>query len=195
MKLRYLATVVFLALTTVASHAQLGLYVNPAATYVTNSVPDPSSFSFLGPNSTSRLFWGASFGGYYDFLHAGNGLSAGIDLRQSILHANNAALKEFMFGIRISDKPFKRPFKPYVQISVGAGYSKSPSSQISIRKVDYRLYGGLDYTIQRHVDFRIAEIGYGTLDTINSYTVGTGGNIVIPASRLVSFGSGLVFRF
>jgi hypothetical protein len=195
MKLRYLATVVFLAMTTVASHAQVGLYLNPAATYVSNSVPDPSSFSFLGPGSTSRLFWGASFGGYYDFFHAGNGIGAGIDLRQSILHANNAALKEFMFGVRISDKPFKAPFKPYVQVSLGAGYTKSPSSQISIRKVDYRVYGGLDYTIQRHVDFRIAEVGYGTMDTINSYTVGTGGNIVIPASRLVSFGSGLVFRF
>ena len=40
MKLRYLATVVALALTTVALHAQVGLYFNPIAIRVSNSVVD-----------------------------------------------------------------------------------------------------------------------------------------------------------
>ena len=195
MKLRYLATVVVLVLTTVAAHAQVGLYLNPIAIRVSNSTQDTGPFNFLGAGSTSQTFWGANFGGYWDFYHAGNGLSAGIDLRQSVLHANNAALKEFLFGVRVSAKPFARPFKPYVLGSFGAGATKSPGSQISVKKIDYRIYGGVDYTIQRHIDFRVIEVGYGSLKTISSATVGAGGNIAIPASSLLSFSSGLVFRF
>jgi hypothetical protein len=195
MKLRYLATVVFLALTTVAAHAQVGLYINPIATYVSNSTLDTGPFAFLGPDDTSRLFWGVNLGGYYDFFHAANGITAGFDLRDSDLHANNASLKDFLVGVRISGKPFTRPFKPYFQASVGVGSTESPGSSITVKKVDYRFYGGLDYTIQRHIDFRVVEVGYGTLDTISSATVGGGGDIAIPASSLLSVSSGLVFRF
>jgi len=195
MKLRYLATVVVLTLTTVAAHAQVGLYINPIATYVTNSTPDSGPFAFLGAGDTSRMFWGVNLGGYYDFFHADNGVSAGIDIRQSDLHANNAALKEFLIGVRISAKPFTRPFKPYFMASVGAGATKSAGSSISVKKVDYRFTAGVDYTVQRHIDFRAIEVGYGTLHTISSATVGAGGNIAIPASKLINVSTGLVFRF
>jgi len=195
MKLRYLATVVTLALTTVAAHAQVGLYVNPIATNVSNSTLDTGPFAFLGPNTTSRLFWGVNLGGYYDFFHAANGISAGLDIRQSDLHANNASLKDFLIGVRISAKPFTRPFKPYFMASVGAGSTKSPGSQVSIKKVDYRFTGGLDYTLQRHLDFRAIEVGYGTLKTISSATVGAGGTIVIPASTMITVSSGFVVHF
>jgi hypothetical protein len=197
MKLRYLATVVFLALTTVAAHAQVGLYINPIATYVTNSTlsKDTSSYNLLGPGQSSRMFWGVNLGGYYDFFHATNGIGAGVDVRWDDLHANNAALKDFLIGVRISAKPFTRPLKPYFQASVGAGATKSPTSSISVKKVDFRFSGGVDYTLQRHVDFRVVEVGYGTLDTISSATVGSGGTIVIPQSTLITVSSGLVFRF
>jgi hypothetical protein len=101
MKLRYLATVVLLALTTVAAHAQVGLYINPIATDVRNSTLDTGPFAFLGPNTTSRLFWGVNLGGYYDFFHAANGLTAGIaqglplrrtPLRKAIQAANQTLL-------------------------------------------------------------------------------------------------------
>jgi hypothetical protein len=197
MKLRYLAIVVALALTTLAAHAQVGLYINPIAIHVGNSTlaKDGSSFNLLGPNSSSRTFWGVDLGGYYDFYHAPNGLTVGLDLRDADLHANNASIKEFLVGIRVSDKPFSRPFKPYVQAAFGAGYTKSPTSSISIRKPDYRLSAGLDYTIQKHIDFRAVEVGYSTLDVISSYTVGAGGAVVVPASKLITISSGLVFRF
>jgi hypothetical protein len=195
MKLRYLATVVFLALTTVASHAQVGLYINPIATYVSNSTKDPSTFAFLGANDTSRTFWGVNLGGYDDFFHAANGISAGIDVRWDDLRANNAALKDFLIGIRVSGKPFSRPIKPYIQASVGEGATKAPNSAISVKKVDYRITGGLDYTLQKHVDFRMVEVGYGMLTTISSATVGAGGNIAIPQSNMLTVSSGLVFRF
>jgi len=197
MKLRYLATVVFLALTTVAAHAQVGLYINPIATYITNSTlaKDTTSYNLLGPGDSSRMFWGVNLGGYYDFFHATNGVGAGIDMRWDDLHANNATLKDFLIGVRISAKPFTRPIKPYFMASVGAGASKSPTSQISVKKVDYRFTGGVDYTLQRHIDFRAIEVGYGTLDVISSATVGGGGNIAIPQSTLITVSSGLVLRF
>src|ERR1017187_8109845 len=198
MKLRYLATVVFLALTTVAAHAQsqgnVGLYFNPIATRVSNTVVDSGPFAFLGQNSTSQIFYGYDLGGYYDFYHSGK-LNAGLDMRFSDEHANNAMLKNFQAGVRVSGSPFTRPFKPYIEAAIGEGSTKAPASTVHVKKVDYGVYGGVDYTLARHVDFRILEIGYGSLTTVGSATVGQGGNIAIPASKLISFSSGLVFRF
>ncbi|MGD0798930.1 MAG: outer membrane beta-barrel protein [Acidobacteriaceae bacterium] len=198
MKLRYLATVVVLSLTTVAAYAQsenrVGLYLNPLAIRVSNPVVDNGPLAFLGQNSTSQVFYGFDLGGYYDFFHSGK-LDAGFDIRESDLHANNALLKSFLVGARVSAHPFTRPFKPYLQASIGLGTTKPPASTIHISKVDYAIYGGLDYTLQRHVDFRVVEVGYGSLTTASSATVGAGGNIAIPASNLVSFSSGLIFRF
>jgi hypothetical protein len=199
MKLRYFATVVVLALTTVAAHAQtqneVGLYLNPVATHVSNSTLDTSNFAFLGTNDTSRTFWGVALGGYDDFFHATNGITAGIDMRWSDLHANNASLKEFLIGVRVSDKPFTHPWKPYIQASIGEGATKAPSSKISVKKPDYRIAVGVDYPIHRHLDLRAIEVGYGTLTTISSATVGGGGDVAIPSSTMLSFTSGLVFRF
>jgi hypothetical protein len=201
MKLRYLATVVALALTTVAANAQsqgnFGLYFNPLVTRVSNPILDTSDsgvFAFLGPNSTSRVFWGYDLGGFYDFYHAGN-LSAGFDVRFSDQHANNAMLKNFLVGIRVAGAPFKRPIKPYVEAAFGKGSTKAPNSTVHVGKPDYAIFGGVDYTLSRHVDFRTIEIGYGSLTTVSSATVGAGGNIAIPSSKLLNFSSGLVFRF
>jgi hypothetical protein len=106
MKLRYFATVVVLALTTVVAHAQIqnqiGIYINPIATRVSNSTLDTSTFAFLGTTSTARTFWGVDLGAYDDFYHAANGITAGIDVRWDDLHANNAALKDFLIGVRVS---------------------------------------------------------------------------------------------
>jgi len=199
MKLRSIAAVAVLAFATVAARAQVGLYFNPVAIRVSNSVfdtGDSGNYAFLGPNSTSRVFYGFDYGGYYDFLHSQSGkLSAGFDMRESDLHANNALLRSFLVGARISGKPFSRPFKPYAQISFGLGTTKPPASVVRISKFDYVLYGGVDYTLKAHVDWRVAEIGYGSLTTVSSAYVGGGANLYIPASNQVSFSSGLVFRF
>jgi hypothetical protein len=206
MKLRYLATVVALALTTVAAHAQtspqdssqtqgnVGLYLNPIAVRASNSVADSGPYAFLGQNSKSQVFYGYDLGGFYDFYHAGN-LSVGFDMRLADLHANNAMLKEFLVGIRLADQPFRRPFKPYVQASFGDGSTKAPNSTVHIGKVDYGVFAGVDYSLSHHVDFRVFEVGYGSLTTVSSATVGAGGNIAIPATSMLHFSSGLVFRF
>jgi len=198
MKLRYLATVVSLVLTTVAAHAQsqgnVGLYFNPLATRVSNPIIDNSPFSFLGQNATSNVFYGFDMGGYYDFFHAGS-LATGFDVRFSDEHANNAMLKNFLVGLRFSATPFKRPFRPYIQASIGEGSSKAQVSTIRVKKVDYAFTGGVDYGFSKHVDFRVFEIGYDSLTTVSSATVGQGGNVAIPPSKLINFSSGLVFRF
>ncbi|HEY4380520.1 MAG TPA: outer membrane beta-barrel protein [Acidobacteriaceae bacterium] len=198
MKLRYFATVVVLALTAVAANAQsqgnVGLYLNPIATRVSNPTVDSGPFAFLGQNSTSQVFWGYDLGGFYDFYHSGN-LSAGFDMRFSDQHANNAMLKKFLVGIRVAGAPFSRPFKPYVEAAFGEGSTKAPDSTVHVGKATYAVFGGVDYTLSRHVDFRMIEIGYGSLTTVSSATVGAGGNIAIPSSKLINFSSGLVFRF
>jgi hypothetical protein len=197
MKLRYLATVVALALTTVAAHAQeqgnVGLYLNPIAILATDSQADSGPYAFLGQNATSQVFYGYDLGGYYDFYHAGK-IAAGADIRYSDLHANNALLRNFLVGVRVSDTPFAKPFKPYLQVSIGDGTTKSPQSTIHISKLDYAVFGGVDYALARHVDFRVFEVGYGSLSTASTATVAAAGPN-IPAARLINFSSGLVFRF
>jgi hypothetical protein len=116
-------------------------------------------------------------------------------MRFADLHANDAMLKDFLVGIRVSGQPFQRPFKPYIEAAIGEGSTKAPNSLVRVKKVDYGIFAGVDYPIQRHVDFRVFEIGYGSLTTVSSATVGAGGNVAIPSSKLVDFSTGLVFRF
>jgi len=194
MKLRSLAAAAVLALATVAAHAQAGLYFNPVAIRVSNSVADVGPAAFLGQNSTSQVFYGYDFGGYYDFFHSGR-LSAGLDVRESDLHANNAMLRSFLVGGRVSAKPFSRPIKPYAQLSFGVSTTKAPTSTAHVSKFDYAVYGGVDYTIHKHIDFRMVEIGYGSMTTISSGTYGGGSNLYVPPAKQLSFSSGLVFCF
>jgi hypothetical protein len=196
MKLRSIAAVAVLAFATLAAQAQVGvgLYFNPVAVRVGNSSVDAGPFAFLGQNSTSQVFYGYNYGGYWDFFHSGP-ISAGFDLRESDLHANNALLRSFMVGARVSAKPFKRPIKPYAQFSFGYGTTKAPANTVHISKFDYTVYGGLDYGLQKHIDFRVLELGYGSLTTISSADVGGGGYLYVPAANQISFSSGLVFHF
>ena len=57
----------------------------------------------------------------------------------------------------------------------------------------FGIFGGIDYPLTRHVDFRIVELGFGGVTTQNSYIYG--GPIPIGSSRMVQVSSGLVFRF
>lgn len=193
MKLRLLATVVVLTLTTVAAQAQnFGIYVAPIAAHISNSVADTGPFAFLGPNSKSQMFYGVDLGGYYNFFHQGK-LDVGLDVRDSIIHGNSAALNSFLVGARVTDAPFKRPIKPFIQLSVGAGTSRPPSNPLKITKLQYGVFAGADYTLNRHFDWRVAEIGYGSLTTVSNATVG--GTATVPASTILTVSTGIVVRF
>ena len=171
-----------------------GLYFNPVAIRVSNSSADAGPFAFLGQNSTSQVFYGYDLGGYYDFFHAGK-LAAGFDMRESDLHANNALLRSFLVGARVSAKPFSTPFKPYAQTSIGAGTTKAPASTVHISKLDYAIFGGVDYTLQHHVDFRVARDRLRLPDHRQQRRPSAAAAPNIPAANLISFSSGLVFRF
>jgi hypothetical protein len=180
------------ASTTGVGAADVGLYVNPLFLRIRNSQPDSGTFAFLGDNTTSRMFYGASIGGYVNFFHSPK-FDAGIDIRDTIATANNADLNSFLVGGRIVAKPIAERFKPYLQLSIGAGRSKPPTSTVHLTRFQYGIYGGLDYTLHRHVDFRVVELGYGSVSTINSGNFN--GTHSFSASSLLSISTGLVFRF
>jgi hypothetical protein len=193
MKLQVFVPCLALALSTMAAGAQVGLYVNPVATQISNSQvdPDPDPFGFLGANTTSRTFWGANIGGYYEFFH-GEKTDVAIDVRDSIVHGNGASLNSFLIGARVSGKPIASLFVPYAQLSGGVGTSKAATSTIRQNRGTFDIYGGVDYRFSSHVDFRVIEIGYGTVSTINSGNFG--GPTQLGSSRLLNFSTGLVFR-
>jgi len=191
MKLRLLVPCLALALLTIGAHAQAGLYLNPSFVRISNSKADTGPFAFLGDNTTSRMFYGVMIGGYYDFYHAAK-LDVGVDIRDNIIHGNNASLNDFSIALRVSPKPTLFVFKPYGELAVGAASSKPPTSSVHRSKASIEGRVGIDYPVAKHLDLHVIEVGYGTADTINSGNFGSG--ISFPNSKLLSFSSGLVFR-
>ena len=198
MNLRSLIVGVALAIAPAAAHAQVGLYINPAAELVTNSVADSGLYAFLGQNSKSAVFYGFDVGGYYEHKTGLPYLKAGVELHDSLLHANNAKLNNFDAGLRLSFKPFHNGFKPVVEPWIGAAASRAPFTSINVtKKIEYGITGGLEYETHHHIDFRLIDVTYGKLTTVSSATIGgaVSGGVSIPASTGVSFTSGFVFRF
>jgi len=194
MKLRF-PVVLLLAIAMLSIHAQGqgALYVNPIGIRVSNSQPDYGTFAYLGQGNTSLMFAGINIGGGYDFSTKTT-LKVGLDARDSILHRNNALLDNILFGVRISGQPFKRPFKPYVEPAIGFGRTRSPVNMAHKTNVEYALFGGVDYALAKHVDFRVVEVGYGSLATINSSDF-SGGTTNYSSSTLLTVSTGLVFHF
>jgi hypothetical protein len=191
MKLRFLVPALALVLATIAAHAQTGLYLNPVVSRISNSTPDTGPFAFLGDGQTSQIFGGVDFGGYYEFAHyAKADISA--DVRDAIQHGNSASLNSFMVGARVAAKPMAYNLKPYAQLSVGAGRTRSPLSPVHIDKLQYGIYVGVDKPINKHVDWRILEVSYGSVTTISSAIFQ--GPTPIPAATVLGFSTGFVFR-
>ena len=196
MKLRFVLPALLLGILSLVSartaHAQVGLYLNPVVTRVGISTPDSGPFAFLGDNTTSRFFGGLDFGGYWDFVHK-PGYGAGLDVRDTIVHGNNADLNTFSVAARVAGNPVKYGLRPYAELAAGAGRSRAPTSNVHITKAEWGIFGGLDYPLGKHVDFRVIELGYGTVTTISSQQERAGTSI--PAASLFNMSSGLVFRF
>jgi hypothetical protein len=192
MKLRFLVPCLTLALMTIAARAQVGVYLNPVGIHVSNSTPDTGTFAFLGDNVTGRTFYGINLGGYYDFFK-GSKADVGLDLRDSYTKGNNASLNSFLVGVRVVPRLTNYSFKPYAQISVGVGSTKPPTSTVHISRATFDVLGGVDYPLAKHLDFRMVEVGYGSLSTVSSANFN--GQTSYPASKLFSVSTGLVFRF
>ena len=169
MKLRFLVPTLALALTTIAAHAQIGIYVNPVVSRISNSVTDTGPYAFLGDGQTSQIFGGVDFGGYYEFAHYSK-FDVSADMRDAIQHGNNASLNSFMVGLRVAAHPMAFGLKPYGQFSIGAGRTRPPLSDAHITRLQYGIYGGLDRALNKHVDWRVVEVSYGSVQTISSQT-------------------------
>jgi len=195
MKLRlFFPALAMVALSTFASSAsaQIGLYLNPVFSRAHIGTADSGPYSFLGDGTTSRWFGGVAYGGYWDFYHQPK-YSAGVDIRETTLHANNAALNTFSVAARIEGNDRHYGFRPYGQLAIGAGKSHGVHSTVSTTRLQWGIFGGLDYPIAKHVDFRAIELGYGTVTTMSSTIERANTNI--PSASLIHISTGLVFRF
>ena len=191
MKLRFFVLALFVASLTIGAHAQGGVYLNPIVTRVGISTPDSGPFAFLGQGNTSQIFGGVVIGGYYEFLHADK-IDLSADIRDSIEHGNGASFNSFLVGLRASGKPYKFSAKPYAQISLGDGRTRSPLNPIHASKFVYDISAGLDRPLNKFIEWRIVEVGYGSLTTISSQLYGA--PTPIPPARLINFSTGFVFR-
>lgn len=179
-----------LGIASVAAHAQIGAYFNPIVTRVSNAQVDNGNFSYLGQNSTSGFRGGVSIGGYYMF-GTGPGLHFGADVRDEWQRGSNSLLNEFLLGLRVTGNVGR--LTPYIEVLGGAGTTRSPFTQVRTTKGALKGYGGVDYRVNKRLDFRVVEVGYGTLTTSSSAIYNS--NLSYPSSRLLSFSSGLVVRF
>ena len=173
------------------AQAQYSAYFNPIVTRVSNSQVDTGTFAYLGQGNTSALRGGVSIGASYVFGHASRA-NFGVDLRDEWQRGSNALLNDFLIGVRAEGKVGDR-LKPYVQISGGAGTTRAPFTAVRTSKGLFKVYGGLDYAVNHRLDFRVIEIGYGSLTTANTALYNSTSSY--PASTLISFSSGLVVHF
>lgn len=193
MKLRLLAAVIGFAMATGAAHAQIGLYATPIVSRISNSTPDTSVFAFLGTGSTSRIFEGFGIGVYDDFYHAPR-FDAGLDVRGNIMRGAGAQLNNFLLGGRVAFKPVSFPVKPYVELLGGVGGSKAAHNPLYVSKAEYNVSAGADYPLGKRVDWRVLEIGYGSVQTISSGIENGTSGALPPASKLINFSTGIVIR-
>jgi len=216
MKLRFLLLALATIFVASSARAQGGLYFNPIVTVVHNSTADTGTYAFLGDGQTQQIFGGVMFGGYYEVYHMPK-LDFALDLRDEIEHGNNAGLNNLLFGPRVTYHMADSKLKPYLQIEIGEGRTHSPYNPMTYTKLQAGVLVGVDRAINKHVDWRILEVGYTNLQTINTYQVNgsptttvtglppVGGGSApvtgtvpvgtpIPAASLFHFSTGLVFR-
>jgi hypothetical protein len=179
-------TLLLLSASTI-SHAQTGIYATfDASRYVEKNVfftPPANS-----DNSENGWLYGPAVGLYSDFIHAGP-IRFGTDVRGEFIRgANNASRNDVLLGLRLAVKPPVLPIKPYIQGSAGVAVTHGPGSGGSSTNLQYRVAGGVDYTILPHIDWRVIEVGEGSL--VN-YTFGSG---LHQSNSLLTLATGIVLR-
>lgn len=179
--MKFLRSILFLALAVTTAHAQIGIYGRFDATRLSGT---SNSFETLG------WYEGGGGGVYYDFAHFGP-IGLGADVRGNFLAGNQHKFKSVLGGVRLSVHPPVLPIRPYVQGSIGVGGAShnglGNSGTIYSNKFEYQVLGGLDYTLLPHIDWRVAEVGYGRISGISS-------GASAPAVNLFTIGTGIVVR-
>lgn len=194
MKLRSLVLALAVAAGgTAAASAQGALYLTPIADRIAISTADPGTYSFLGPGTTSRMFYGVQFGGYYDVPLSYKKVEIGLDLRDGILHANNALLNSFLVGPRIAAVLTGHPrLHPYLEPFIGVGSSRAPDTSIKVNKPQFGAFVGADLNLNHAISWRIAEVGYSSLTTASGGTIGL--YETIPSATILTITTGFTFR-
>jgi hypothetical protein len=189
-----LVLVLTLSVAAPAAHAQGAVYVTPIFTRISTSKVDTDpTFAFLGAGVSSRMFYGVNIGAYYDVPQLSTPkIEVGLDVRDSILHGNNAFINNFLVGPRIAAAPFQRPLHLYVQPVVGAASSHAPNTQVKVTRVEYGVFAGVDYKFSRVVTWRALEVGYASAQTASGQTIG--GSETIPNVTMINLSSGLIFN-
>lgn len=178
MKLRALALILAVVLSSTSAIAQVGIYGKFDVARLSTGASDAFE--------TPGWYDGGGLGVYYDFIHLGP-IGFGADLRGDLLTGNQQKFRSALFGLRLAINPPIRPIRPYVQGSVGIGGGThgglANAGSIYSNKFEYQVLGGLDYTFFTHVDWRVAEFGYGRItgistgasaSPVNLFTVATG---------------------
>jgi hypothetical protein len=193
MKLHSLLLALVLAGTASAASAQGALYLTPVADRIAISKADPGLYSFLGPGTTSRMFYGVQFGGFYNVPLNYKPIEIGVDLRDAILHGDNALINSFLVGPRIAPVLPNHPrIHPYVEPFIGAGSTRAPNTAIKVTKPQYGVFAGADLNLGHVVSWRVAEIGYSSLTTASGATIGPYESI--PSATILTITTGLTFR-
>jgi hypothetical protein len=194
MKLRSLVLALVVAAgCSAAASAQGALYVTPVFDRIAISKADPGLYSFLGVGTTSRMFYGVQFGGYYDVPLNLKQVEIGLDLRDSVLHGNNALINSFLVGPRIAVVLPNHPrIHPYVEPFIGPGSTRAPNTAIKVTKPQYGVFVGADVNLSHEVSWRAIEIGYSGLTTASGSTIGVTESI--PSATILTLTTGLTFR-
>jgi hypothetical protein len=188
MNLPRLTLLLAIAFACTSAHAQVGIY----------GKFDSVRFSDSGSSAASTVwFYGPGAGIYYSFLHLGPA-SIGADLRGNWLTSSQQnqqqteKYRSALFGLRLAVKPLFLPLRPYIQGSVGVGgpthNNLTNTGTIYSNKFQYQILGGLDIAIFPHLDWRVAEIGYGRMSGISNAAPA-------PTGSIFTAGAGLVLRF
>jgi len=185
MRAARLTFVFFLFSLPAALHAQIGVYGKYDFNHYTfNDASPVTSFNLNG----------GGLGIYDDFLHLGP-LRLGADLRADFEDASKFDYQSVLAGVRVSAKAPRIPLKPYVQGSIGEGgtrangpFAAGISSAPSSHKLTYGIIGGVDWTIHKHIDFRVIEVS-------GAWQSGTTGGVSQAKESMVTVSTGIVFRF
>jgi hypothetical protein len=187
MKLRWLtilAVLVGMAIPCGSSQAQVGIYATFTGDrrHVTNVLYSPPAGS---DNTETAWPYGTTIGLYDDGKFGP--IRFGPDLRGEFVRGSFTG-NSVLFGLHLAVKTAALPIRPYIQGSLGAAHFSNSGLNTSSTNFEYRIAGGLDYTLLPHLDWRVIEVGRGALV---DYSFGSGVN---QTNSLYTFSTGLVIR-
>ncbi len=145
-RVRYFLLMMACMLVSLSTHAQTGIY-------------GAFTGADAGSGSSGKLY-GGTVGLYSTPWHAPV-VSAGFDVRGEFLHGNGQSLDSGLAGLRVAVHPPVFPLKPYVEALGGVG--RADVANATSTNAQYRIVGGIDWTILPRIDWRVVEFSGGEI--------------------------------